>query len=192
MLRFVRRQSPIMVHILFWPIIGVFVIWGFERYGNSTGGSAAVVNDHTITLSQFRNTLQQKVDEYARYMGGSVDERMQGQLKEMVINQLVGMELVSEQARKMGLDVTDGEVADQIQNIPGLQKNGRFDREYYEGLLEYRHMSPAQFESEMRDDLLRMKTDRLFESQVRPSGLAVEKEKALRAVKTERRFLANQ
>src|SRR5271154_2737990 len=102
MLSFWRKQKSIAVHLVFWPIIAVFVIWGFERYGSPIGGAAAVVNDHTITALQYRNTLQQMIENYSKYMGGNFDENMQKQfrIKEAAINQLVGMELVTEQAEK--------------------------------------------------------------------------------------------
>jgi len=191
MLNFARRQSPIVIHIVFWPIIAVFVIWGFERYGSPIGGAAAVVNDHTITALQYRNTLQQMIETYSKYMGGNFDENMQKQfrIKEAAINQLVGMELVTEQAEKMGLQVTDAEVRDQITNNPYLQKEGRFSKEYYDGVLQYRHMTASQFEDEIRKDILRSKADHLFETQIRPSNLELEKEKVLRSIKMNVAFM---
>src|ERR1700677_3346107 len=105
MLKFARKQSPIMVHILFWPIIAVFVIWGFERYGNPIGGAAAVVNDHTISQAEYRNALQRITEYYSQMFQGNFNEKMQEQMhiKESTLSQLVDAELVSEQATAMGL-----------------------------------------------------------------------------------------
>src|ERR1700677_130106 len=103
MLKFARKQSPIMVHLVFWPIIAVFVIWGFERYGNPVGGAAAIVNDQTITLSQYKNAVQRMAEFYNQIFQGNFDEKMQQQyhVKETALNQLIDTELVSEQASDM-------------------------------------------------------------------------------------------
>jgi len=181
-----------MVHVIFWPIIAVFVIWGFERYGNPVGGAAAIVNDHTISLSQYRNALQQTIEFYQKRFGGNFDERMQKQfgVRRSTLDQLIAMQLIVDNAGKLGLQATDLEVRDTIVNIPFLQKDGRFSRENYDGLLRYRHMTANQIENDVRQDLVRRKTDDLFEKEVRPSLLEVEKEKVLRSMKMNVEFLA--
>ena len=185
MLNFMRKQSPIMIHVIFWPIIAVFVIWGFQRYGGAAGGSAAVVDDKTISISQYRTALQRNIEYYSRMMGGNFDEKMQQQfrVKEQAMNQLIGSILVSEEAQKMGLQVTDAEVRDQILALPFLQQNGRFSKERYDEILKGQHMSPAQFETDIREEILRSKIDKLFETELVPSEMAIEKDKQLREVK---------
>src|SRR5579884_938977 len=105
MLKFWRRSQRFTIHLVFWPIIAVFVIWGFERYGNPVGGAAAIVNDRTITMSEYKNALQRMIDFYQQLMQGNFDENAQRQyrIRETALQQLINSELIAEQAENMGL-----------------------------------------------------------------------------------------
>jgi peptidyl-prolyl cis-trans isomerase D len=187
-----RRSKTFVVHLVFWPIIMVFVIWGIERYDKpAAGASAAIVNDRVITMQEYRNALQRMIDFYSQLLQGNFDEDAQRQYKirETALQQLINSELIAEQAHNMGLWVTDEEVRTAITEIPVLQKNGRFSRENYDSMLRYYRMSPSQFESGLRKDALLEKSRKLFERNIQPSRMELEKEKALRASKINLEYL---
>src|ERR1700722_11809166 len=165
MLSFWRKRKNFAVHLVFWPIIAVFVIWGFERYGNPVGSAAAVVNDHNISIGQYRNAVQRQIDFYTQVFQGNFDEKTQEQyqIKQRALSQLIDTELVSEQAEVMGLTPTDAEVRDTIVTDPYLQKDGKFSRDNYDAALRNMHMTPAQFEGEQRRSLVIGRITKLFE-----------------------------
>lgn len=193
MLSFWRKRSKtFVVHLVFWPIIAVFVIWGFEKADNQeTGGAAAVVNDKSISMVEYRNALQRMIDFYSQMMQGQFDEKMQKQfrIRENTIQQLVNEILIAEQAEGMGIKVTDDEVRASILDMPFLKKDGRFSRENYEGLLRYYHLTAAQFEESIKKNSLHEKARRLFEQSVKASPAAIEKEKSLRSIKLNLEFV---
>ena len=166
-----KRSKTVIVHLIFWPIIAVFVIWGFERAGNPVGASAAVVNDHTISLAQYHNALQRVTDFYSQMFQGHFDEQAMKmyRVRETALNQLITNELISEQAEKMGVQVTDEEVRQKLVESPMLMKDGHFNRENYEGLLRYYKMTASQFEDDLRRSALIEKTRKIFESHLQGS-----------------------
>src|SRR5258708_4376556 len=141
MLGFWRKRKNFAVHLVFWPIIAVFVIWGFERYGNPVGGAAAIVNNHSISLGEYRNAVQRVTDYYTQVFKGNFDEKMQEQfhIKESALNRLVDTILVSDEAENMGLKPSDAEIRDTIVSSPNFQKDGKFSRDIYDSALRYYH-----------------------------------------------------
>jgi peptidyl-prolyl cis-trans isomerase D len=186
-----KRSKTIIVHLVFWPIIAVFVIWGFERAGNPVGSAAAVVNDKTITISEYRNALQRVTDFYSQMFQGKFDEQAvkMYRVRETALNQLITNELIYEQAEKMGAYTTDEEVRQKLLESPMLVKDGKFNRDNYENLLRYYRMTPAQFEGDLRKSSTVDKVRKLFEDNLAPSLASVEKEKILKDTKINLEFL---
>lgn len=191
MLSFWRKRKNFAVHLVFWPIIAVFVIWGFERYGNPVGGAAAIVNNHSISLGEYRNAVQRMIDFYTQVFQGNFDEKTQEQyhIKENAISQLVDTVLISDEAEVMGLRPTDAEVRDTIINDVNFKKDGKFSRDNYDAALRYLHLTAAQFEDEERKGLVMSRINKLFEQNLAPTRLEVQKEKALRSEKKNVEFL---
>src|SRR5690606_20621328 len=83
--------------------------------------------------------------EMARQMG----------LSSSAIDRLVTRHLLVNEAKRMGIAVTDEEVAEAIRDEPAFQKNGQFDFETYRtALRNWQGISPARFEERVRNDLL--------------------------------------
>lgn len=191
MLTFWRKRKTIAVHLVFWPIIAVFVIWGFERYGNPVGGAAAEVNGQAIPLSDYKNAMQHMIETYSQVFGGNFDEKAQEQyhIKENALGQLVDQLLIMNQANDMGVKPSDAAVRDVIVAMPYFQKDGKFSREIYELLLKNNHLTPSQFEDGQRKDLVMARINHLFEQGLQPMAIEVEKQKALKAEKKTIEFL---
>lgn len=185
-------KKKIGVHLIFWPIILVFVAWGMERIGSATGGAAATVNGESISVSEYRTALQRMIDMYTQLTQGNFDEEAQKRyhIRENVMRQLVSSELVAQNAKKMGLKVTDSELADIIADIPSFKKDGRFSKENYEGILRYNHLTPVMFESSLRKETLVDKTRQLFDKDLLVSPLQAEKQAELKAHKVNLEFLS--
>ncbi len=186
-----KRGKKIGVHLVFWPIIAVFVIWGFERMGNPAGSSAATVNGEAISVAEYRRALQRMVDMYSQFSKESMDEEAMKRyhIREAAIQQLVNSELLMQEGAKMGLEVTDREVAETVTQMPYLKKDGKFSKELYDLILKSNNLSPNQFESGLRKELLLDKTRSLFEKNVVESSLALQKQSQMQSKKMELEFL---
>ena len=80
--------------------------------------------------------------------------------------------LLIEEAKREHLRVSDQDLAAFIQQVPGFQEAGRFRRDYYQGYLRAKGMSPSLFEQLIRNDLI---IDRLLDS-VRATVSVTERE----------------
>ena len=66
----------------------------------------------------------------------------------------------------MGLQVSDQELQANIMKMPGFLRDGRFDKEAYDRILDRVNMTPAAFEANQREFLLRQKMERLVRDSV--------------------------
>src|SRR5207302_535768 len=85
----------------------------------------------------------------------TADDAKQDDLRRLTLRSLVDQELVLQQAKELGIVVSDQELGDSIASTPQFQQNGKFDYQYYRRYVEngYRRSVPT-FEAAWRRDLL--------------------------------------
>ncbi|GAB6111288.1 peptidylprolyl isomerase [Desulfomicrobium salsuginis] len=165
------------IKILFGIIIAVFVLaFGMNRMHNDKTTVVATVNDAPIHLQHFQERLQRNL-EMIRRQNPNVTSEMLAQMgfKRQILDQMVGEELMLQQAATLGLSVSKEELAKQIHLIPAFQKDGKlFDPETYQNVLRANNLTPGKFESEYMRSMLMDKlqaylslTGRLGEEQAR-------------------------
>lgn len=151
-------------YLIFGIIILVFVVF-FGPGGQSctdlgSGQSvtwAAKVDGKEIPLKDFRSEYDALYRQYQAQMGENFDPKLAQQMgiRTSAIDRLVTRKLLIEQAKKMGIAVTDEEVAKAIREEPAFQKEGHFDfATYREALRAWQGISPARFEDSIRENLL--------------------------------------
>jgi peptidyl-prolyl cis-trans isomerase D len=119
----------------------------------------ATVNGEAVTVNAYRRAYQQQVQMYRSAYGPNFNEQM---LKQMGIEQQILRQLLDEraavvEARRLGLSVSDAEVAQRILAIPAFQQNGVFAGEdvYTQVLASQRPpLTKAEFEDSLRRSLL--------------------------------------
>ncbi|MBK9293301.1 MAG: SurA N-terminal domain-containing protein [Oligoflexia bacterium] len=186
-----KKSKKLAAHLVFWPIILVFAIFGFEKMGNPVGGAAAVVNGNSITVSEYRGTLQRMIDFYSQMTGGEFNEDAikRFKVRETALQQLITSELVSQEAHKMGLKVTDAELTEIITNLAYFKKDEKFSREVYETVLKNNRLSSYQFETGLRKDTLVEKTRSFFSKNVYLSPLEKERLEKMQSQKINLEYL---
>ncbi len=136
-----------------------FAIWGigdiFRGFGRST---VAKVGGIEITVDQFRMLYNERLQQISRQFGRPItmeQARSMG-LDRLVISQLVSDMLLDDRARKLGLNLSDAEVARAITTDPAfLGPNGQFDRFRFEQLIRQAGYTEARFVAERRRELIR-------------------------------------
>src|SRR5207244_1573760 len=102
--------------------------------------------------SRFRQISAQRGGKY------TVDNAKQDDLKRLTMRSLVDQELIAQQAKDLGIVVTDQELSEGIARSQQFQQNGKFDFDYYKRLVENGYgMSVPRFEDAWRRDLMRAK-----------------------------------
>jgi peptidyl-prolyl cis-trans isomerase D len=162
MLDVMRANTKSMfITLIFGALIVTFIL----QFGRGSSGFrapsqeswAAKVNGELVTASDFQQAYTNRFRQQTQMRGGkyTADNAKQDNLKKTVLDALVDKTLVSQQAKTLGLSVSDQELADAIARDPQLQKDGKFDYEYYKLVVENSYnMSLARFEDSWRRDMI--------------------------------------
>ncbi|WP_296806783.1 SurA N-terminal domain-containing protein [Thiocapsa sp.] len=146
---------------LAWVIVGLisvpFALWGIQSY-LGVGGEpvVATVNGVEITDRDLSRRAQQARLELRERLGAAYDPALfeEGRLRTEVLDDMIRQTLLLDVSNRIGMRVSDEEVRMQILSEPAFQRDGRFDREAYERLLRLQGLSPAQFEEQLRQQLI--------------------------------------
>jgi peptidyl-prolyl cis-trans isomerase D len=164
MLRGLRKASSnwlgkVVMAIVVGFLVISFAVWGigdiFRGFGRST---VAKVGGIEITIDQFRMLYNERLQQISRQLGRPVtmEQAKSMGLDRLVISQLVSDMLLDERARKLGLSLSDAEVARAIRTDPSfLAPNGQFDRFRFEQLIRQAGYTEARFVAERRRELIR-------------------------------------
>ncbi|NEX20041.1 peptidylprolyl isomerase [Thiorhodococcus mannitoliphagus] len=133
-----------------------FALWGIQSY-LGVGGEpiAATVNGVELPARELDRRVQQARTELRQRLGAAYDpaEIDDKALRDEVLEDMIRETLLLDEVRRLGLRVSNQDVQIQILLDPAFQKDGRFDKETYERLLQYQGMSPAMYEAQLRQRL---------------------------------------
>lgn len=151
-----RKRSWIIIFLLGVIILAFIVFYGGGKYGDQGSPDVAQVNGEAITEREFETQYQRAVDRYRDLLKGSLTPEMLKSLniKHTLLDELIQKRLLLQEARRLGLTVTDNELASFLSSQPEFQIGGRFNKERYIDLLRANRLTPAEFEEEQRDDLI--------------------------------------
>ena len=142
-----------------------FVIFYIPDFLRGAGANAAatdtvaVIEGQEIRADEFRRTYQAQLQAYRSAYAGKMSEQL---LKQLGIDQQILQTMVDEraalaEARRLGIRVSDEEVAQRIYAIPGFQENGAFiGMTRYQQILQAQRppMTPSEFEEGVRRSLI--------------------------------------
>ena len=129
---------------------------GLEGFPNDV---VAQVGDYDITVAQFRQMYLLQLENYRQQSSGEVSEEVLRSLgiDRQILQGMIARYAAVAEAERLGLTVSDAEVRHRIVNLPGFQVNGQFVGEArYRQALQFQRppMTPAQFEEEVRRDIM--------------------------------------
>ncbi len=164
MLRGLRKASSnwlgkvVMAAVVGFLVIS-FAIWGigdiFRGFGRST---VAKVGRTEISIEQFRSQYNERLQQFSRQIGHpvSMDQARAMGLDRVVIGQIVSEIVLDETAHKLGLNLSDAEVAKMIAADPAFAgPNGQFDRFRFEQTIRNAGYTEARYVAAQRARLLR-------------------------------------
>ena len=144
----------------------LFYVPSFLKNGGIAGVTGAQSNDvvatvdgYDITAGDYRRLYAQQLQSLRQAYGGNFDEKMLQQLgvAQRILGQMVDEAAMVAEADRLGLSVSDAELAERIKRLPGFQQNGQFvgDAMYREILAIQRPpLRPAEFEAQLRRSLM--------------------------------------
>ena len=139
----------------------------FGIYPSSVSGSmVANVNGDVITGEELNRVYRNLYDTYKQIFKDQFNEAMTKTLRTQALRELVQNRLLVQEAGRMGLKISDDELRGAIMKIPAFSPQGRFDKRSYEYYLQRENITPAVFETEQREFMLRKKLENLIEDSV--------------------------
>jgi peptidyl-prolyl cis-trans isomerase D len=149
-------------------IFGAIIVTFIFSFGRGSSGFrtrtpetwAAKVNGDVVTAGDFAQAYASRFRQISAQRGGkyTTENAKQDDLRRLTLKSLVDQELIAQQAKELGIVVTEQELSDAIAKSPQFQQNGRFDFDYYKRLVENGYgMSLPRFEDAWRRDMLRAK-----------------------------------
>jgi len=157
MLQWLRKASRSwFIAVAIGAIVVVFIFWGVGSYKSMSSQQAAEVNGTSIPMTAFARQYNDLVKQYQERAGGELTpEMIKGMhLKEMALSRLVDETLLAQAGQRLGLEVTNAELRQNIQSLPYFQRNGKFDDKLYFWVLSRSHITPQEFEDQERQRLL--------------------------------------
>lgn len=149
-------------------IVLVFVFWGVGgKSGNGpTNATYAEVNGQRITDSAF----QREWRNLARDQMGSLSDDETRELQRRVLDRLIARELMVQEAQRIGLEVSDDEIAEQVLEIDAFKDSkGKFSDKLFTKNLKRMGLSKSRYLEMLRRDLLVGKVMEVALSSVRMS-----------------------
>lgn len=140
-----------------------FVGWGSYNYGKSDG-AVAIVGDKEIPLGDLQNEYSNLYSQYQGMFGGKFNQEMAKQLglEQAAMQRVINKYLFLNYAEELGLITTDEEVAEELVQITAFQKDGKFDKNTYLQVLKQNRRTAAEFEQQLKQDLLVNKIQKIF------------------------------
>jgi peptidyl-prolyl cis-trans isomerase D len=140
-------------------IIVSFVIWGVgDMLRGFTTSTVASVGGAKISAQEYRLAYDRAVQQYQRRLRRPFtnEEARQIGLDRSILQQLLSGAAVDDEARRLGLDISDDALRQIITSNPSFRdKSGAFDPARFAGALRDMDMNERGFVSDLRKQVLR-------------------------------------
>lgn len=156
-----------------WGVILVFVLLVFVEVGafapqdgeSGRNAHAAWAGDTVVTFGEYEQMYRGLEDYQRQLFQGDIPEAYRDQLKVQALQQAFDDKLLIAEAKDLGLQVSDDELRESILEIPAFRdESGRFiGEERYRLILARNGLgAPKDFESSLREDMLKSKLEALL------------------------------
>jgi peptidyl-prolyl cis-trans isomerase D len=164
MLRGIHKASSTwlgrgVMAIVMGGLVVSFAIWGigdiFRGFGQN---SALKIGKTEISIEQFRQFYNDRLQQLSRQAGRPItpDQARASGLDRQVLSQLVAETTLDEQAKALGLGMSNDEIANRITSDPSFRgANGQFDRARFAAVIRDAGFTEARFVEEQRRVMLR-------------------------------------
>jgi peptidyl-prolyl cis-trans isomerase D len=151
-----RHAKSWLIKFLIAIIAIVFIFYFGYSFTQREGIKVAYVNGELITGSEYQKAYRELVTSLQRQYQDNWDEDLikSLNLRRRALDRLIDTKLVGQEARELGLEVTEREIQEAIVKYPAFQVDGNFDMGRYRALLSYNRMEPEDFEADMARQLL--------------------------------------
>ena len=151
-----KNATSLFIKILLGAIVVVFAFFGVGSFQAKKLNSVAMVNDEAIEFDHFKRNYDWRIDQLRRQFGGNLDDEMLKMFKpkQMVMNQLIEQKLLTQEAKKQNIIISDNELSETIKNMPYFKNGSGFDNRTYNQVLTASRLTPEIYEAGVREELI--------------------------------------
>ncbi|MFJ7566363.1 SurA N-terminal domain-containing protein [Herminiimonas sp. NPDC097707] len=158
MFEFIRTHRRLMQFLLLLIILPSFAFVGLESYTSmgDASNTVAKVADQTITQPEWDAAQREQMSRFREMFGDQFDAKMfdTPEAKQEILNNLIAQRVLTAEAKRNKLAVTDQALQQTIVNMGGLTTaDGKFDVERYKAILAAQGMTPTMYEARLRQEL---------------------------------------
>lgn len=181
------------IQVMLGAVILVFILFFGWSVGTTKPKYVAKVNGDTIDPRTYQQAYQSLLDMYQQTFGKGIPQE---KLREMglgkrALDQLIEQILLLQEADRRNLSVSDQEMQAAIAAQPAFQEGGRFSKaRYMEFLDRVERKTPAEFEQNVRRQLLLFKVEKAYQSEAKVTDDDVRKEYQARNDKVDLEFVS--
>ena len=159
MLQKIRDRLTGWIALAILGLIGVtFVFVGGANFAFTGNNYAAKVDGVDIGIGQFQAAYRQQLQENPQIASMSSENRLL--IRTRILEQLIQQQVIDNYLDDAGIQISDEQVAELIQQVPDFQVDGKFDRDTYRSILTANGYDPALFEEAQRTTLRRSQLQR--------------------------------
>ncbi len=157
MLNFFRKSAnSAVIKVLMIILALTFVLWGVgDVIRQSNKQIAFKVGDREYSYYDWMRAYNQQKEQFEEQIGRkfTAEEEEVFGLRRGILNQLISKALILEEAKNLGLLVSDDMVRYEISSMPAFIKDGKFDKEVFERVIRNSGVSEQQFVEMLKEDI---------------------------------------
>lgn len=143
-------------------LIAVFAFWGVGTGLFNRLKPVATVDGHQILTKDIDQQAEQLRRRLEQIYGPETAAAMaRFNVREEALEQLIDQQLVLDEANRLGLRISDAALEQMIESQSAFQVDGHFDVAIYQAALRGENMRPADFESDVRLDMIQQLVQRM-------------------------------
>lgn len=156
MISFLIKYKKVILIVTLAFFLGSIIYLGLDAYHRGNFSTvAAKVGSTSISYRRLDRLTEDRAKVY-RNQGMDVDEEMGKFLRQQMLAALISEEVLNQAAHQAKLDVSDYEIAYDIQTVPFFRgAQGKFDKTAYAATVQRATgLTPVEFESQLRQTKL--------------------------------------
>lgn len=162
MLESMRKHAKYF-YVLFAIIIVAFIFTFTPQVDRSSSLAVAEIGKKRITIDEYSKAYNIERERLRKQYQEKFDEEFEKKimLKHVVLDRMISVEILLIAAKEMGISVSDEELSEEITKTPAFARDGAFDKDVYMRIMEINNLTPEQYESTVRKEMILKKVQLL-------------------------------
>jgi peptidyl-prolyl cis-trans isomerase D len=155
------------IKVLFGFLILAFAFWGVGASLAMRVHPVATVNGNRILATDLDRQAEQMRRMLTQIYGANAQMVLRNvNLRQEALNQIIEQRLIADEARHVGIRVSDDSLANNIAADAKFQTGGSFDADRYQQILQANDLLPSDYENSLRGSLMQDALQQMVEQGV--------------------------